>query len=184
MFSHRIDEDIELRLLQDRYAEELFALVDRNREYLREWFPWLDGVIKVEDERKFDKKSLESFARGELLPLTIWYQGKLAGIVSLMDINASSRQGEIGYWVSEDQQGKGLVTRACAAVISYGFNELGLNRTVIRVAVDNLPSRAVPERLGFTYEGTERQSEWHHDHFKDLAVYSLLADEWRNREQS
>jgi ribosomal-protein-serine acetyltransferase len=184
MFNHQIGEDIELRLLQDRYTEELFALVDRNREYLREWMPWLDDVIKVEDERKFDKKSLESFARGELLPLTIWYRGKIAGIVSLMDTNASDRKGEIGYWVSEDQQGKDLVTRACAAVISYGFNELGLNRLVIRAAVENSRSRAVAERLGFTYEGTERQSEWHSGHFNDLAVYSLLAEEWRNREQS
>lgn len=184
MLSHRIDEDTELRLHQDRHAEELFALVDRNREYLREWLPWLDSTITVEDEQAFIKASLEAFARGQLLPLGIWHQGKLAGTIGLVGIDAVGRKGEIGYWISEDQQGKGLITRACSAVLSYGFDELGLNRIIIRAAVENSRSRAVPERLGFTYEGTERQSEWHYDHFKDVAVYSMLADEWRNREHS
>ena len=184
MFSHRIDEDIELRLHQNRYAEELFALVDRNRAYLREWLPWLDNTTTLEDERTFINASLESFARGELLPLGIWHQGSLAETIGLLGINANNRQGEIGYWISEDQQGKGLITRTCAALVSYGCNELGLNRIVIRTAVKNSGSRAVPERLGFTYEGIERQSEWHYDHFKDVAVYSILAEEWRNREQS
>ena len=79
MFSHRIDEDIELRLHQNRYAEELFALVDRNRAYLREWLPWLDNTTTLEDERTFINASLESFARGELLPLGIWHQGSQIG---------------------------------------------------------------------------------------------------------
>ena len=147
MFSHRIDEDTELRLHHERHADELFVLVDRNRAYLWEWLPWLDGTV--------------GFTR----------------------VNSSNRAAEIGYCISEDQQEKGLITRACTAMISYGFNELDYNRIVIRAAVDNLPSRAVPERLGFTYEGTERQSEWHYDHFKDVAAYSMLADEWRSLEQ-
>ena len=184
MFSHRIDENIELRLHQDRHAEELFSLVDRNRAYLREWLPWLDGTTTLDDESNFVMASLESFAQGEALTLGIWYQGRLAGTIGILGIKASSRKGEIGYWISEDQQGKGLITRTCAALVPYGFNELGLNRIVIRAAVANSRSRAVPERLGFTYEGTERQSEWQYDHFLDVAVYSVLADEWRYREQS
>ncbi|MQG83257.1 MAG: GNAT family N-acetyltransferase [SAR202 cluster bacterium] len=184
MFSHRIDEDTELRLHHERHADELFVLVDRNRAYLWEWLPWLDGTVTADDERDFIKASLEFFGRGELLPMGIWHLGKLVGTVGFTRVNSSNRAAEIGYCISEDQQEKGLITRACTAMIAYGFNELDYNRIVIRAAVDNLPSRAVPERLGFTYEGTERQSEWHYDHFKDVAAYSMLADEWRSLEQS
>ena len=53
MFKYEIGDDAELRMLEDRHAEELFALVDRNREYLREWLPFLDGTTSVEDEGGF-----------------------------------------------------------------------------------------------------------------------------------
>jgi len=53
-----------------------------------------------------------------------------------------------------------------------------LHRVEIRCDPDNLRSRAIPNRLGFTEEGTLRQVAWQYDHFLDLVVYSLLADEW------
>ncbi|MCD5400692.1 MAG: GNAT family N-acetyltransferase [Dehalococcoidia bacterium] len=184
MFSHRIGEDTELCFRHERHADELFVLVDRNRAYLRKWFPWLDGTVTADDGRGLIKALLESFGRGELPLLGIWHLGKLVGTVGFTRVNSSNTAAKIGCWISEDQQGKGVITRACTAMIAYGFNELDNNRIVIRTAVDNLPSRAVPECLGFTYEGTKCQSEWHYDHFKDVAAYSMLADEWRNLEQS
>ncbi|MDP6454865.1 MAG: GNAT family protein [SAR202 cluster bacterium] len=184
MFSHRIDEHTELRLHHERHAEELFALVDRNREYLREWLPWVDRTTTVHVERNFIKLWSESFGRGEMMSLGLWNLGKLAGTIGFTGVDSGNRTAEIGYWISEDQQGKGLITRSCVAVLDYGFSELNLNRIVLRAAVENTRSRAVAERLGFVFEGIERQSEWHYDHFKDIAAYSMLADEWRNREQS
>jgi hypothetical protein len=35
-----IDEETQLRLHEEWYAEEYFALIERNRAYLREWMPW------------------------------------------------------------------------------------------------------------------------------------------------
>jgi ribosomal-protein-serine acetyltransferase len=49
----------------------------------------------------------------------------------------------------------------------------------IRAAVENKKSRAIPERLGFLFEGVERDGEWLYDHFVDLAVYGMLAADWR-----
>ena len=40
-------------------------------------------------------------------------------------------------------------------------------------------SRRIPERLGFRQEGTHRQAEWVHDHFKGLVSYAMLAREWK-----
>ena len=76
-------------------------------------------------------------------------------------------------------QGKGIITRACRFVIDYAFKEYGLNRVEIAVFSENKRSRAIPERLGFTEEGTLRQLLWHHDHFVDLVIYSMLAEEWQ-----
>jgi len=49
MFSIKIRDDLELGLLEQRHAEELFALVDHNREYLREWLPWVDNSRSIAD---------------------------------------------------------------------------------------------------------------------------------------
>ena len=104
--------------------------------------------------------------------------GSFAGVVSFVAINPAVRSAMIGYWLGPEYEGKGIMTRACEALIDYGFGELALNRIVIRAATDNLRSQAVPQRLGFTREGVERQSEWLNDHFLDMVVYSMLRSEW------
>jgi ribosomal-protein-serine acetyltransferase len=81
--------------------------------------------------------------------------------------------------VRSTEEGRGLVTRACRALIDIAFDELGLHRVVIRAGVENVRSRAVPERLGFTYEGVAREEGRGSGGFYDLAVYGMLDREWR-----
>lgn len=181
MFRYEIGVDAELRMLQDRHAEELFALVDRNREYLREWLPFLDATTSVEDERDFIKSALERFASDGSFAAGIWFKGKIAGGIGLHAIDWANKKTSIGYWISEDCQGHGLVTRSCVALIDYAINELGLNRVEMHVAPENIKSRAIPERLGFTQEGILRRVAWHYDHYLDLVVYAMLSDEWKNK---
>jgi ribosomal-protein-serine acetyltransferase len=180
MFRCTLGPGEELALLEERHAEETFRLVDRNREHLEPWLPWINGTRTVEGPMEFIRSSLAQYAKGESLVAGIFVEGKLAGVISYVRIDPSNRSALIGYWIGKEHQGKGLVTRACAALIDHGFGELGLNRIVIRAATDNLRSQAVPQRLGFVREGVERQSEWVNDRFVDLVVFSLLRSEWRH----
>jgi ribosomal-protein-serine acetyltransferase len=184
MFSRAVDADIVLRSLEEKHAGELFRLVDGNRAYLRQWLPWLDGNTSVKDNEEFIRHSHERFSKKEGVTVGIWYKGALAGVISFVTLDMTNRSGMLGYWVSAEHQGKGLATRACAAMIDYGCLDLGLNRLVIRAATDNLRSQAVPRRLGFTREGVERQAEWVNDRFVDLVVFSLLRDEWLDRHRT
>ena len=179
MFRFRIDDDTELRLLENRHAEELFALTDQNREHLRRWLPWLDNNRSLEDTRAFIAKSLIQYANNKGFPTGIWFKGALAGVIGYNTIDCSVRTASIGYWIGASFQGQGLVTGACRALIDYAFNGLGLNRVEIRCATGNKKSQAIPERLGFKQEGTVRQAEWLYDHFVDHAVYGVLASEWQ-----
>lgn len=94
-------------------------------------------------------------------------------------IDRANRKASIGYWLGEQFQGLGLMTKACKACIDYLFDEQHLHRVEIRCAVENKRSRAIPERLGFTNEGTIRESEWLYDHFVDHVVYGMLSREWK-----
>ncbi len=178
MFSHPLGDGAELRLLEERHAAELFALADRNRARLRQWLAWVDGNTDPAHTAAYIRRSLAAFAQGGAAACGIWVDGAIAGAIDHHDLNASNRSVSIGYWLSEELQGRGLMTRAVRAMCARAFGELGLNRVEIRVAVGNAKSRAIPHRLGFREEGTLRQILWLYDHFVDEVVYGMLAGEW------
>jgi len=179
MFLYKVDDEVELGLLQQQHSQQLFTLVDQNRAYIREWLNWVDGTQSIADTQAFIERSLQRFTHNNGVTCGIWYRGELGGCIDLHEVNWSDRKSSIGYWLAAPLQGKGIMTRACNGLMRYGFDELKLNRIVIYVAAENFKSRAVPERLGFQQDGALRQSIWMYDRFLDLVVYSLLASEWK-----
>jgi ribosomal-protein-serine acetyltransferase len=179
MFVFGIDQDLELRLLEERHAEELFALTDKNREYLKKWLPWLDGTKTAADSKKFIQFTLSKLAKNDGLTAGIWYRGKLAGVIGYVAINWPNRTTAIGYWCGAEFQGLGLVTRACRALVTHAFSELKLNRVEIACATENKRSQAIPSRLDFTQEGVARDAEWLYDHFVNHVIFSMLARDWK-----
>ena len=181
MFSYRVDEDITLRLPEEREAEGATALIRQNLAHLREWLPWATDNFSVEDALEFIKRARRQFAENQAVFTHIIYQGRHAGNIGYNQLDWTNRATEIGYWLAESFQGKGIMTRACRSLVDYAFGEFKLNRVGIHCGLGNAKSRAVPERPGFKQEGVFRQAEWLHDHFTDLVIYSMLAEEWRER---
>jgi ribosomal-protein-serine acetyltransferase len=178
MFSQRIEADLELRPVDERYAEELTALVRRDLAYLEEWMPWATDRYSVEDAREFIRRNLRQYAEDQGFATLIFFRDRLAGSIGYNTIDWTNRKTDIGYWLAADLQGRGIMTRSCRALVDYAFRELKLHRIEIYCAVENRKSRRIPERLGFTREGVMREAEWVHDHYKDLVAYSMLAGEW------
>jgi len=178
MFCHTVSDEIQLKLLELRDAEEIFALTHASRSYLREWLPWVDATRTVEDSTAFIQSTIEQFAANHGFQAGIVYKGEFAGVVGFHDINWANKSSSIGYWLGEGFQGQGIMTNACRTMVNIAFQEYELNRIEIRAAVGNRKSRAIPERLGFTQEGTCRQAEWTYDHFVDHVVYGLLKEDW------
>src|SRR5436305_920218 len=137
MFRIVVDEDLEMRLLDERDAEQLFALTDRNRAYLRQWLPWLDDTTRPADTLAFIRSALEQFTGENGFQVGIIYRGDLVGVAGLHYINRQDRKTEIGYWLAEQFQGLGIMTRCCRALIDYAFNVLGLHRVDIPCATEN-----------------------------------------------
>lgn len=178
MFSHRVDDDIELRLSEEHTAEEATALIRDNHVYLKEWLPWVKDDYSVEDTLGFVRRNLQQFADNQGFSAQIVYRGRFAGNIGFNKIDWANRKTEVGYWIAEPFQGRGIVTRACRAFVGHAFDVLRLNRVEIYCGVGNARSRRIPERLGFRREGVLRQAEWLHDRFIDLVLYSMLAEEW------
>ncbi|WP_226577822.1 GNAT family N-acetyltransferase [Halobacillus litoralis] len=174
MFTYKINEDTELRLLEVRHAEELFQLTDASRNSLRKWLPWIDSTKTVENTKGFIEGTLKQFCNNDGFQAGVWYKGELAGVVGLHTIDWSNKSTSLGYWLGDSFQGKGLMTKSCQEVINYCLNELELKRIEIRVAAGNEKSLAIPHRLGFKKEGCLEKSELLYDEYVDHYVFGLI----------
>lgn len=153
-------------------------MVDKNRNYLREWLSWVDETIHADQTKLSITTALKAFSENNGFQLGIFYKNEIAGRIGLHSIDWHNKKTSIGYWLGEDFQGNGIMTASCKTVIDYVFNELSLNRIEIRAASLNKKSRAIPERLTFCKEGTLRQAEWLYNHYVDHVIYGLLKEDW------
>lgn len=174
MFSRILTDKIAISLSIPHFTDELFSLTDRNRKFLRQWLPWLDGTITTSDTRQFIELQLHRFAKGEALHVTIFYEGVIAGVAGFNSIDRVNGIGYIGYWLGEEFNGKGIMTTVVKDLIEVGRNFYSLQKIDIRCASGNIRSRAIPLRLGFSHEGTLRRAERVYDQWYDHEIYALL----------
>lgn len=170
-----------LRPMRRADADELFAVVDSDRERLRQWLPWLDFVREARAMTAFIEDSEQAQRAGSATRMAIEVDGRIAGVASLESVDQLHRRGMIGYWIDASHEGRGFVSAAVRRLCDYGFFSRGLHRIEIRAAPGNARSRAIPERLGFQREGIARQTEWLYDRFVDHVMYAMLAPEWAAR---
>jgi ribosomal-protein-serine acetyltransferase len=179
MFRAQVRQNVYLQLLEERHAAEVFALIDRDRDYLREWLPWVDATETRDDTLTFIRSTLEQFASQKGLTAGIWSGQRCCGVIGTHKLDLLNRKGEIGYWLGRGFQGQGIMTACCRALVTHLLGELDLNRVQIDCAIDNQKSAAVAQRLGFIEEGVAREAQWLHGHFSDLRRFAMLRRDWK-----
>lgn len=182
MFTLQVNEKIFLRMLSARDSAQLFELTDQSRDYLKQWLPWLDSIRTANDSLEFIKGTFTAYNNRTGITAGIFYDDELAGIAGYNYLDFRNKIGQIGYWLEQDKQGKGIMTQSIGALTNYGFEQLRLNRIEIRAAKENTSSRKVAERLGFQKEGCIREAEWLYDHYVDHVIYGMLEHEWVDAE--
>ena len=171
-----VEEGLFMRPASHEDAEEIFALIDKNRAYLGQWLPFVSNTKSVDDTLAFIRYLYKSGSSE--MAFAIVYKEKIAGLLGFRDIDRINYKFEIGYWVDAQHQGMGLVTKCCRAAIDRAFKKMGMNRVQIRCATGNIRSKNIPKRLGFTFEGIEREAELLNGRFLDLEVYGMLRKDW------
>ncbi|MFS0636927.1 GNAT family protein [Mesobacillus foraminis] len=181
MFLFKVDEEISIELLQQHHKRELYELIDTNRNHLRKWLLWVDKRESAEDFESIIPIWLRNYADNNGFDAGIRYNGKLVGMIGLHFIDWKNNSTSVGYFLSEEAQGQGIITKSVSALLSYLFETLTINRVEIQCAVNNHKSIAIPKRLGFVKEGIKREGQWLYDHYEDLVTYSLLSKDWFNK---
>ncbi|MFC5077347.1 Putative ribosomal N-acetyltransferase YdaF [Vibrio thalassae] len=174
MFTLKVDDDIELALVQPSFAKQYMQIVSEQRDYLAQWLAWPHHADSDAFFQQFITQSLHDYADGKSLVCAMIYHGDLVGNISFNTIDLLLNKVEVGYWLSSKVQGNGIVTRSVAMLIDYAFNELGMEKVQLCAATENTSSRKVAERLGFSLEGIITRSENLNGRVVDHAVYGLL----------
>jgi len=164
------------------HSDVLFRQINSNRNYLKQWLPWLDQAKKPVDSLQFLAQNKTFYETGKPFNFGIFYNEELVGMIGYISIDRPNRVAGIGYWLSEAATGNGLMIQSVMALCDYAYDREGMNRIYIRCATGNRGSRNIPERLCFHYEGTQRDAEWLYDHYVDLECYSMLERDWPGSE--
>ena len=153
-------------------------LVNANRQYLRVWLPWVDHMQTAANFTWYISDAKKRAAAKTDFGYAIIIDKNIVGRIGLHRIDHQNRIGEIGYWLADGLQGRGIVIRCCKALISHAFKELGLNRIEIKCGLGNEKSRAIAEKLQFNQEGILQKAELLNGKFIDLYLYAMLKEKW------
>jgi ribosomal-protein-serine acetyltransferase len=174
-----LDQGVVLRPLAQDDVAAMHALVIANRAHLDRWLRWSAALVTPADVTRFIAGFEARSAESGGWHYGIWADQALAGGVVCWYVHRQNRNAELGYWLSREQVGRGLATRAARWAVTRLFAEDDLHRVELQCGAGNRASRRVAERLGFTLEGIRRESHWITDRFVDHAVYGMLRRDWK-----
>jgi [ribosomal protein S5]-alanine N-acetyltransferase len=135
----------------------------------------------VEDSNAFLRLAVEGYERGDFggWGIVLKDSGAFVGTCGAdVDYAPEHARAELGYVLSREHWGKGLMTEAVQAVIRFGFGRMELIRIQARCIAENTDSARVMEKAGMTYEGTLRESEFIKGAYRDMKIYSILRREF------
>lgn len=165
-------------------APSLWQAIEESRSTLIPWMPWAaSGHRDPEDTLEWIDSALRSWNAPEphdfFLGLHDRASGRVVGGTSFHQVLAEMAQAEIGYWVREDERGRGLCTEAVRALVTSGFRDWGLRRLVLTCAASNAASARVALKAGLTLEARHAKSRWVEGQgYDDELGFAVLADEW------
>ena len=170
--------DLKLRVAKLRDSKELERIILGNREWLRPW-----EATNPHAPNSFDVKAqlrglLRQLNDESGMPFVIEVQGKLQGQLNVANVMYGSVSSAVlGYWVSPEVAGRGVMPTAVALVTDYLMDQVGLHRVEINIRPENLASLRVIQKLGFRYEGLKQRYIHINGDWRDHYVFALTKEE-------
>lgn len=184
--SAKINSDYSIREVKYEDAFNIWKVIYKHRDYLKTWLSFVPE-LNLSGERTFLSSVLmEPYEKRNII-FKIQKRSAICGLVGFLNTDIANHRTEIGYWLLPKHQKKGIMTQCVKHLCLWAVKERDMNRIQIRCATQNYPSNAIPQRLGFQLEGTEREGELLSSGlYTDINVYSILKKEvelWKEEEE-
>ena len=128
----------------------------------------------IEDQSRWPRQDVS-------LAMELKATGQMIGSIRLWVVDAEQRTAEIGYSLARPQWRKGLTSEAAGAMMTAGFDTLGLHRIVAICDRRNRGSWAVMRKLGMRREALLRRDRMVKSAWRDTYLYALTEEEWTAR---
>lgn len=177
----RITPRLELRPFKRRDVDALVEAVVESKPELEPWLPWAAAQYRRSDALRFVRDSNTAWADGRAFDMAIRALDDPdyhLGNISVWHTSRREQAGEIGYWIRSRSTKTGVATEAAANVVTAAFEELGLHRVILRIAVGNTASERVAQKLGFTHEGILRREVLVKGVWMDHSLWAMIEDEY------
>lgn len=176
--------ETERMLLRPYVREDVAHVLDLfGREDVARYVPFgpldADGARDLV-ERRIRQGSIEAEGQGLVLAAELRDAPGAAPVAEFMLrlISEESRQGEVGWVVHPDHQGRGLATEGAARMLRIGFEDLGLHRIAAECDPRNPASVRVMEHLGMRREAHLVENEYLKGEWIGTLIYAILDREW------
>lgn len=172
------------RLETDRLILRPFQETDLNDLYSYAKNPNIgpNAGWKPHESMDESKSILSNFIDDNEVLAIVWKENnKVIGSLGLHkdQLRSADNVRMLGYVLSEDYWGRGIITEASRALMAYAFTDLGLLMLTVHHYSYNQKSRRVIEKCGFAYEGTLRHcTQIYNGNTYDLVCYSMTKEEW------
>ncbi len=145
-----------------------------------DFVPW-EPHKTIEDSYGFINYILKQYEDSKLAPWAIVLKEnqKVIGTIDFVAWFPQHHRAEIGFILSKEYWGKGLILEAATKVIEFGFDKMSLNKINAPCMVENVQSARVLQKLGMTLEGVMKDEYFIKGKFRDMAVYSILKKEFQ-----
>jgi len=167
--------------------EEFYKLVDKNRNHIGKTFPVTlansDSLKKAEDflavslDKEKNNEGFYFYARDIKT-------NDLIGYLCVKTIDYRISKCELGYFVDEDYQGKGITSKMVSNALDFCFNELKMNKVFICTSEINFASQQIALKNNFKQEGILRDEFRNGDgDLQNTVYFGLLKSEYNTHER-
>lgn len=165
-----LNHHIYLKKIALQHSLEMFQQIARHREFLSNYVHWTRFTHKLEDTQNFIQLCIKEAEAGESFVWAICVENRCVGTISLnKPIDWQNRIALIGYWLSPEMQGQGIVTQAVNKLIEE--TKPLFNRYILCCATHNERSNVVAKRCGFEFIETKQEAEKIGDVFYPQHIY-------------
>jgi RimJ/RimL family protein N-acetyltransferase len=153
-------DNYSIRLLTIGDLESYFALVERNRTRLEDFFTGtVSKTQTLEDTRTFIIDITQRSIAKTYFPYIIEDKktNQIVGFLDLKNIDWNVPKSEVGCYMDEAYASKGITTKAFSLFCEYCFKEFRFKKLFLRTHESNTCARRVAEKCGFEIEGKIRR---------------------------
>jgi ribosomal-protein-serine acetyltransferase len=173
-----IDRELLLRPFQPKDSNGLYCAVKESLRELNPWMSWATETYTELTAREYITVARARWEEGTFYAFAITRADDLLGACTLSSIHPIYHFCNLGYWVRTSSHGQGMAGRAARLVARFAFENLGLIRVEIVIAVGNAASLRVAEKIGAHHEGTLLNRMLIGKTILDAHMYSLLPSDF------